>query len=1161
MSEITSIEPYHGQLQHLQNQQQHQQQQQQQQLLQLQQSQQYVGGNSNSDFQCKDCGISFDSLASCEVHSRYHRDNLLTQWANQALQEESNNNNSKGGNHNSHIRRDSATTAATGDSSALTPPPSSNCAQNSVQNNNAQVPTSTPQDYNQFPTPIFNETPYFMQNEQPYLLPQLTQHHYSPSTEDHTSSNYAPRYHPYQQNQHYSQDRTNSVNSTSPTSPPQCDKCGVVFESANQLAEHIRLSHTSPADYPNQYQQLGSSPQNNHVNQQQPNLVPQLHPSPPVNNQQQPCQQEQPSANYDYNGGCNQLEMKTEQDEPTQILDLDSHKVQSDRHRYKGEVKKEPKEGEEAKEGEDGKAEQEVVAVEEQRRNTHSVSSMLSWNQNQPQEYHQNIPAMVSMNNVPSNVPSMPDQRQSYMLGQHMPIEAQRHNAVSPIISSTQPMPGHQIPSALLQQPPKPTIANQSWKSNEARRPKTYNCTACNKWFTSSGHLKRHYNTTLHKNAVKQSNQPDPANLPISTHHHPGRDNASSRGGIAPSRSPTDHSTSSSPPNLMAGSSVEATRGLLHQPLNNTDLYNTNNTIASTSNGNSNSSNDSTNSLHQVLQPQPVHPLHQLQLCQQLAQQPQHQSNQHLTPQPQVQSPQHQQGQGMVCQSTSMGSHRSPLQTQMDTPSPQGSIQHHLTSPMHQAQFMNSPIPSPMQPVQVVPDHLTSPSAMANNRAQLRTLNTPPPINMQQGISPTLSPTMGGTSMPQQPYPNALPPHVTTTTSIQQEFIISPLITTGEAQTAYSTAPLGELPGFCGTFINNQGPLPSFNQFNTFTGLLNGPIENLSAMNVGGLSLEELPQDNTSFAGCVSYEIIENKSHESGSPHDGHDNKSYTLGSPRDPQDSKSPHDPYSPPTYHVLGDMDMANEQQRQQLQQQQQQQHSQQDSMIINSYNNMHYIHQHHQGQLYLPLQPLQHQQHQHEVQQLQSIDYVVFEANNNSILPEGLGKEEIDPNRVPAKVRTKKPTKSKKKTAKEFHKTGCHSNANFISENGVHKCLECNKTFNKACYLTQHNKSFHSGDKPFKCNQCGKRFPAEKQYQDHLDKHAGDKPHKCAECPKQFNHKTDLRRHQCLHSGDKPFTCEVCSKGFIRKDHMMKHLETHARNAEKKAKRESSMLRMRT
>ncbi|KAG5673551.1 hypothetical protein PVAND_003591 [Polypedilum vanderplanki] len=75
-------------------------------------------------------------------------------------------------------------------------------------------------------------------------------------------------------------------------------------------------------------------------------------------------------------------------------------------------------------------------------------------------------------------------------------------------------------PSSTHPQGPK----SSGWKSNEARRPKTYNCTACNKWFTSSGHLKRHYNTTLHKNAVKSSGQPDPATLPISAHHHPQRD-------------------------------------------------------------------------------------------------------------------------------------------------------------------------------------------------------------------------------------------------------------------------------------------------------------------------------------------------------------------------------------------------------------------------------------------------------------------------------------------------------------------------------------------------------------------------------------------------------------------------------------------------------------
>lgn len=110
------------------------------------------------------------------------------------------------------------------------------------------------------------------------------------------------------------------------------------------------------------------------------------------------------------------------------------------------------------------------------------------------------------------------------------------------------------------------------------------------------------------------------------------------------------------------------------------------------------------------------------------------------------------------------------------------------------------------------------------------------------------------------------------------------------------------------------------------------------------------------------------------------------------------------------------------------------------------------------------------------------------------------------------------------------------------GEYRCNECNKVFNRLCYLKQHNKSFHNGEKPFKCGQCGKRFPVEMLYQEHLAKHAGDKPYKCEVCPKQFNHKTDLRRHMCLHTGEKPFACDVCGKGFIREDRMVKHSDTH-------------------
>ena len=53
-------------------------------------------------------------------------------------------------------------------------------------------------------------------------------------------------------------------------------------------------------------------------------------------------------------------------------------------------------------------------------------------------------------------------------------------------------------PSASMPGGP-PVVAERE----DQKRPKSYQCEPCDKWFTSSGHLKRHYNTTLHKNAIR----------------------------------------------------------------------------------------------------------------------------------------------------------------------------------------------------------------------------------------------------------------------------------------------------------------------------------------------------------------------------------------------------------------------------------------------------------------------------------------------------------------------------------------------------------------------------------------------------------------------------------------------------------------------------------
>ncbi len=105
--------------------------------------------------------------------------------------------------------------------------------------------------------------------------------------------------------------------------------------------------------------------------------------------------------------------------------------------------------------------------------------------------------------------------------------------------------------------------------------------------------------------------------------------------------------------------------------------------------------------------------------------------------------------------------------------------------------------------------------------------------------------------------------------------------------------------------------------------------------------------------------------------------------------------------------------------------------------------------------------------------------------------------------------------------------------------YECDVCGLSFKKAKRFTAHKKTHKLSENTFACKICGKCFKYRSQLTTHKMRHAKGFP--CNICKKSFASANYLSAHKLIHSGELPYSCEDCGRRFRQKGHVKQHKKT--------------------